>query len=43
MRQDLSFIALDLSRKVKTAELKNLKEVNRIIDKQVLGRENEII
>ena len=43
VRPDLSFLALDMSRKVQKATLKDLKAINRNILKQVYGRENKIV
>ena len=43
VRPDLAFLALDMSRKVKNATLKDLKNINKFITKQVLGRENKIM
>ena len=43
VRPDLSFLALDMSRKVQKATLKDLKAINRNILKQVYGRENRIV
>ena len=40
---DLSFLALDMSRKVQRASLKEFKDVNKNIMKQVVGRENKIV
>ena len=43
VRPDLAFLALDMSRKAKKATLKDLKDINKFIVKQVKGRENEIV
>ena len=43
VRPDLAFLALDMSRKVQSATLKDLKAVNRNILKQVYGRENKVV
>ena len=42
VRPDLSFLALDMSRTVKRATLKDLKNINKYITKQVMGRENKV-
>ena len=43
VRPDLSFLALDMSRKVQNATLKDLKAVNRNIITHVYGRENKVV
>ena len=43
VRPDLSFLALDMSRRVQHATLKDLKAVNRHILKQVYGRESKVV
>ena len=40
---DLSFLALDMSRKVQQATLKDLKDINKNVSRQVFGHENRII
>ena len=43
VRPDLSYLALDMSRKVQNATLKDLKSVNRNTIAQVYGHENRVV
>ena len=43
VRPDLAFLALDMSRTVKRATLKDLKNINKFIQQQIFGRVNKVI